>query len=252
MMPHLPAAMQKFLFDRSFDGLQPRHADLPAKPSVYAQADLDAAKEAAFNEGYAAGKQKHLAEIAVIATHIEHQLETLLQGAAQHRHEQQTETMDIALTIAQKLLPDYVSRNGLDEIQGLLTQAMHEMAQEPRLVVRIPDAMLDPLQQSLDHLINSQAFAGKIILLADDNLGAQDCRIEWSDGGIERNIGVIWQTIERLAGYTAPERLVEPPPAAEPVLEPPAAPPEAVTQTYDASDLQPAESANVPLEENPS
>lgn len=218
MMTQPSPQTQKFMFARSFEVAKSGQAESKPKAPTYSQADLDAAKAAAHQEGVAAGKlaanQEIAASIAAIMQNIDQHIETLLQGAEARRLEQQQETMDIALSIAQKLLPDFCARQGLEEIQGLLTQIMREMAQEPRLVVRVNDAMLDPLQQSLDELIARQAFTGKIILLADNEVAPQDCRIAWSDGGIERNAATIWQIVERLSGRNLP-MITEPPPQEE-------------------------------------
>ena len=37
-----------------------------------------------------------------------------------------------------------------------------------------------------------------MVLLSDDGLGISDCRIEWADGGAERNVERIWKDVEEL------------------------------------------------------
>ena len=41
-----------------------------------------------------------------------------------------------------------------------------------------------------------RGFAGKLILIAEDNLGPSDCRVEWADGGAERLYERLFAQIE--------------------------------------------------------
>ena len=52
-------------------------------------------------------------------------------------------------------------------------------------------------------------FEGKIVLLAQSDLQAGDVRVEWADGGAERDIGLLWREIDAIV-----ERAVGAAPAA--------------------------------------
>jgi flagellar assembly protein FliH len=198
---------QKFLFDRAFDVLAPARAEAVKVPT-YTQADLDAAKQSAFKEGFAQGaqaaNQEQTAQIAAIVVQIDGNIGKILREAEQHHASQQTELQDIAQAIARKLLPDFIARHGFSEIDALLAQVLKEMGREPRLVVRVHDQVLDPLQLALQDITERAAYAGKIVLLADSNLNLNDCKIEWADGGVERDINIIWQEIDRALGRGNP------------------------------------------------
>ncbi len=194
---------QKFMFDRTFDPLAPVETG-PAKVPTYTQADLDAARQSSFNEGFAQGEQaankEQTARIAVVVEKIDGMIGKLINEAAQQQQEQQSDIQELTLAITHKLLPDYIARHGLSEIETILMQVLKEMAREPRLVVRVHDQMLDPLQQVLQDLTARAAYAGKVVLLADDKLGPNDCKVEWADGGTERDINVIWHAIDQAIG----------------------------------------------------
>ncbi len=202
-----PPPTQKFMFDRTFDPLATAHAE-PAKPPVYAQADMDAAKQAAFKDGFTQGEQaankEQTARIAAIVEKIDGAVGKLLQNAAAQQQDQQADIQDIALAIARKLLPDFIARHGFSEIESVLALVLKEMVREPRLVVRVHDQVLDALQQALQDLTARAAYAGKVVLLADDKMTPNDCKIEWADGGVERDINVIWQEIDRAVGRSKP------------------------------------------------
>jgi len=68
---------------------------------------------------------------------------------------------------------------------------------EPRLVIRVADAMLDPVTTRLTALAEQQGHTAKLVFIADATLAPADCRIEWADGGAERDIARLWGDIDR-------------------------------------------------------
>ena len=61
-----------------------------------------------------------------------------------------------------------------------------------------PQTELPPLEGLDLPGLSSAGFRGKVVLLADDGLGASDCRLEWADGGAERKLERIWNEVEEL------------------------------------------------------
>ncbi len=66
------------------------------------------------------------------------------------------------------------------------------------MVIRIADALLDPLRERLDEVAAKAAFDGKVVLLADEALAPSDVRVEWADGGAERDTGRLWAEIDQV------------------------------------------------------
>jgi flagellar assembly protein FliH len=86
----------------------------------------------------------------------------------------------------------------------VLGQCLESLKQEPRLVAYVHSARLDALQERLTQLSASAGFEGRVVLIGDDAMGQSDCRVEWADGGVEREAGRIWRTIEdALTRYVA-------------------------------------------------
>jgi flagellar assembly protein FliH len=192
--------LRKYLFDRSFDQAG-RNDKAPDKLVTYNQEQLDKAREEAFREGQTAGEQvavkQQTARNTTILTQIERQLEKLIGEASALRQRDMSATLDVAMNIARKLLPDYVARQGTAEIEALVQQALSDLSREPRLVIRVAESQFDALNGQLETLTQQTAYAGKIVLLADAAMDTSDCKIEWADGGIERDTRVIWQEIDR-------------------------------------------------------
>jgi flagellar assembly protein FliH len=109
-----------------------------------------------------------------------------------------------------KVIPELARRNALNEIEQLVRECLQAIYDEPRVVVRGHDRVIAALQPRIDAMAASCGFHGKIVLFADDQLNETDCRVEWADGGAERNLDDMWRQIdaalERIAddGAAAP------------------------------------------------
>ncbi len=199
-MTMAPPPAQKFLFNRTFDGAALEGAKAKEATPTFSQAELEVATEAARQQGHAEGMaaatQSQAAQALAMATRIEQRIEQAFAQAAVAQRQDQTDLTEIVLAIARKLLPPFAAETALTTIQAMLTAACRDLGREPRLVVRVHDSMLDGLKKMLDGITQQQAYAGKIVLLADEALQPADCRIEWSDGGLEHDSAALWQQID--------------------------------------------------------
>lgn len=197
--------MAKFLFDNQFDvddngNLKP---DEKPKP-LYTEEDLAAARSEAQQLGFAAGKQQALAEIENLAANTLQQISEAI-GRIGAQHEKailavKQEAAQMAMVIAGKLAPAVLQRQPLDEIKSLITDCLELVQNEPRIVVRVNEALLEHLAEDIDQLAARSGFQGSVVLLGEADLIGSDCRVEWADGGAERNIEALFQKIETAVG----------------------------------------------------
>ena len=213
-------AVRKFLFDSlDFDAEEPTGPIIPAEPELpeptFSQAELDGVRAAAFAEGRAAGlteaRDGQQQSVAAMLARIAAQTETLVSAEAARSEQAQSESVRLAITILRKMLPGLARRHGLTEIEAMIGDCLADLADEPRVVVRVHDRMLDALKGRIEEVALERGFAGKLVLLADPSLMDTDCRVEWADGGAERDIGRLWQQIERLGQQAAAQQPVAPP-----------------------------------------
>jgi flagellar assembly protein FliH len=211
------AVAQKYLFDISFDGpstpsgapLPSRGPATPAEPS-FSRADLAAAETTARAEGHAAGRAEalaaHEAQLAAALTAIGEGLTALAAASEDMKSAGERQSLELCRAIIPKLFPSLVKSQGLAEIVALVARAMRELADEPRLVLRLPDALFAAAKPQLETLAASTSFAGKLVILGDEALAGADCRVEWADGGIERDLGRTWREVEAaiVRALTAP------------------------------------------------
>jgi flagellar assembly protein FliH len=195
------ASAMKFLFENSFDGAEP--ASAPAAPATirqYTEQDLLAARAEAFTEGEAAGRasaldsieqasQKALAEIGARLGDLGGQIAAI-------RGQTVGEAVKVVSAAIHKMVPELARRNALNEIERLIRECLQAIYDEPRVVVRAHDSVIAMLQGRIDAMAAGCGFNGKIVLFGDEQLSEADCRVEWADGGAERNLGEMWKQID--------------------------------------------------------
>ena len=191
-------ATQKYMFDNAFDATGPN-----ARPGArrYNETELEAACQAAFAKGREAGRaEAEAAREALVARSTA--------AAADHlkRFQVFTAELDQRMTswalqaahlMLKALFPDLLRRHSQAEIEALVVETLHENEQEPRVVLRLPGDMIEPMQPMVGELCKDAGFAGRLLLIEDDTIAAGDCRIEWAEGGVERQAQSIWKDIEQ-------------------------------------------------------
>ena len=230
------AVVRKFLFDNDFGGAPQSNvggnaggaqakgasAGVQAKggapvappappPPMFTEAEMQGACDVARRKGEESGVTRGRNEaIAAFDKQVATTLGTIAQQTAAIAKNIAAEaqaagkSVDLALAIVRKLHPALVERQGLAEIESVLSQCLESLKQEPRLVAYVHNARLDALQERLTQLSASSGFEGRVVLIGDDAMGESDCRVEWADGGVEREAGRIWRAVEEaLARYIA-------------------------------------------------
>ena len=215
----MAASPQKFLFDTSFD--QPQgpvavhFARKPAEPS-FSRAELETARAAAAAEA----RQVALAEAAAS---LEQRLADAVQGLAagvasllerdeEIRRAAETQAIELVRAVLGRALPELARANPLAEIEAMIAQCLREAFEEPRIVLRVPNDLFDPLRQRLAAIAQQSGFGGKFVILADDSLGPADCRLEWADGGAERDVHRLAHAVDAALARTLPAPKPEPSP----------------------------------------
>jgi flagellar assembly protein FliH len=187
----------KYTFDQAFDGGEKsRYDDKVSK----LQAEMEAAKQQAYQQGLSEGKQQALAEIEAAT------LNTLsgLSGTVQSLYDQHNQIeakmkhdmVQLAYTIASKLAPALIEREPLHELETLITECMQTVNNEPRLVLRVSEQLLDNMSTRMDDLKKMANFNGDVVVVAENSLGLQDCTLEWAEGGTTKRYGEIQKQIE--------------------------------------------------------
>ena len=210
----------KFLFDVPFDGSRPkveRNYAPKAPPPKFSAEEVDAARAAAFAEGEAAGRQaaygEHQQNLEVALRTIAQQLRAIAVGQEHARIAASAEATELAVAIARKLAGRLIERQPLDQVEALVLRCMDDMRDEPRLVIRAAEPVVQQLDAKIDQLVAQSGFGGKVALVPDETMALTDCRINWADGSAERRQTALEQEVDQaveryLAGLQA--QLAEP------------------------------------------
>ncbi len=204
-------AAKKFLFDTDFtragDGkaagsmiplaehaVKLAEAEAAAHQRGFAEAQADAAVEASRRMADALERiAARLAEANNALTAIESRLEC--------------EAVEVAVAVARKLAPALIAREPFAEISTLAGECFRQLVAAPHIAVRVNDALYAAAKEQLDDIVRARNFEGRLVVLAEPDIAVGDCRIEWADGGINRDSAAADAAIgEAVTGYVSARR----------------------------------------------
>lgn len=206
------SAAVKYLFERSFEPQRGASAkmqfDAFDDDQRFRAADLAAAREAAFAEGRMTGLAEAKAGVeAAAAAALEHlaaSMEALFADRDAAIEALRRDAAQVAVATAQRFAAAVLARFPGAEVEALLQQALPALEGQARIAVRLSPAALAALAPRLERIAEAAGFGGRIDLVADAARGDQDCTIEWTGGGVERDEGRIARAIDTaLANFTA-------------------------------------------------
>ena len=213
---------KRFVFDNYFD----TNEKGVTVARDFTVEDLDQARLEGFEEGKALGRGEAQAsinqQVADALANASRAFQALQQGMEGLKREVETDALRTVTMIVSKIVPYYANKHGLGEVEALVHDCLAAAYDEPRIVVRAHGSILGPLTDHLDQLTASSGFNGNVVALEDPSLSPGDCRVEWADGGAERETERVWESINSaLARFTgeAPHVLAEPNGAAVPAAD---------------------------------
>ncbi len=194
------AAPAKFLFDVDFsapDKTRERTAT-PAEISArVAQAEAQA-----YRNGFEAGQRESHAEsehrTAASFQQIGNSIAAIAAQFAEIEGRLQTEAVNIAVATARKLSGSLIEAEPLTEITELVSDCFKHLVSTPHLVIRINDGLYEQARDTFERMAKQSGFAGRLIVLAEPELAVGDCKIEWADGGVVREVAAIDAKITEL------------------------------------------------------
>lgn len=192
------ATAEKFNFNSVFElteDASARSGDV-RYTQVYSQEELDAARDEGIRAGAAQERTTSERLGAEALTAISERLPLIAQQQATALEAFAKEATALALAIARKVAPHLMCQQPAVEVEGMIADCLQQVLDEPRVVVRVSDTLLDGLKERIDEIATGCSFAGNIVLLADASLTGSNCTVEWADGGAERDTDAIWAQID--------------------------------------------------------
>jgi flagellar assembly protein FliH len=99
----------------------------------------------------------------------------------------ENEAIEVAVEVARKLAPTLIEREPFAEIAALTANCFQHLISKPHVVVRVNDACYAAAKDQLEEIARGRGFEGRLVVLAETDIGIGDCKVEWADGGVSRD-----------------------------------------------------------------
>jgi flagellar assembly protein FliH len=196
-------ASAKYMFDEDFaTGAKPTMTVVEAERR---RADAEAQ---AHRKGFAAGQtqaqgeadQRIATALGLIADGVS-RLDRALSGIEARL---ETEAVQVAVAVAGKLAPELIAREPFTEISSLATECFRHLVTTPHIMVRVGADIYETAKEKLEEAARARGFEGRLMVTPDTAMAPGDCRIEWADGGVNRDEAATLAAIDELvARYVA-------------------------------------------------
>lgn len=184
-------------------------------PPTFTEEDLQVVREAAYDEGHRTGldeaSETQQALLSTAMDKISAQMAEL--GAVQEEANDQNQRVAarVAMAVLKKVLPAACEQYAFDEVGRTVLECFAHVLDEPRIIVRVEPGLVDRVKEYLEPAALQNGFEGRVVVQADVRMVLGDCRVEWTDGGAERDqarlLGDIEAAVER--SLAPPERRPE-------------------------------------------
>jgi flagellar assembly protein FliH len=202
------SAPVKFLFEDDFAG-----QGGPGKRAVTAAAHevaLARAEAEGYRNGVAAAEAQIEGRAAAACERIAQAIAVMAHGLPMIEARLEAESVEVAVAVARKLVPELIAAEPLAEIAALATSCFHQLIAAPHVVVRVDEAIYQSAHKRLEQIAQLHSFQGRLVVLAEPGMALGDCRIEWADGGLARDFAATEAAIcEAVERYVAARRAAQ-------------------------------------------
>ena len=209
---------ERFLFDLSFDDADLAHSeqeieasgsqeaagliDIEADIPSFSEEQVDEARKLGFDEGLQAGLEKAKAEnetsLGETLTNIHSLLEILLKNQNIDSTNTYSDAVKIALAVTKKCFPHQNIKHGFNEIEFMVREVLKETFDEPRVLIYINPKITEFMTDQIKAMTKEMNFDGQVVVLEDKEIMLGDCKVNWSNGGAERNIESTMSKIDQI------------------------------------------------------
>jgi flagellar assembly protein FliH len=210
-MDQMPST-DKFSFFRSFDQPAPNdqeaaiEEEAPEEPEVIVPTFSEEEVENARAEGVAQGREEGIKEasetterlINETTQSIHAQLNDVFTRQTNANSEIFRDSINAAIAVVKKSFPQMTDVHGTDEIEKMVGKILTHILEEPRVVISVNEEIKEPLSVRMEDITKSAHFDGRVVIRGESDISQGDCKIEWSNGGAERNLEELWQQIDQV------------------------------------------------------
>jgi flagellar assembly protein FliH len=202
----------KYLFDEDFAS-----GEKPTITMVEHERRRADAESQAYRRGFEAAKQEALNEshhrIASALTLVAQAMERIGKELDEIEARFEAEAVEVAVAVASKLAPQLIAREPFVEIAALVSECFQHLINAPLVSVRVGDDIYEAAKDKLEEIARGRGFEGKIVVSAEPSLAPGDCRIEWAEGGLNRDLAATEAAVEDIVSRYVAARNVAARPA---------------------------------------
>jgi flagellar assembly protein FliH len=195
----------KFLFSNDFR--QP--AQTPRDTTALAEAEARG-----YMRGLADGQRQVEAEAQIRHAEAQSRMAAALERLAEaagailatvdgHCAETEALALSFATELGRKLAGQALAREPLTAIAETAAETFQHLRGVPHLVVRVSDALVEPVDQLVQSMARERGFDGRIVILGEPEIAPGDVRLEWADGGMVRDRKRIAAAVDHILGNTS-------------------------------------------------
>ena len=198
------------MFDRSFDVEEPAKKaaevaeEIEEEPEVVIPTFSEEQVETSRKEGLEQGKSEALKEAAMaienqiidLTKAIGAQLTELISSQSLVNNEIFRDAIKISRAITKKSFPSINAEHGVQEIEQLIRQILNQILEEPRVKIQVHPSLAEQVSKRLNEISTDTHFEGRVHIIADEAIEQGDCRIDWSNGGAERNLDNVMREVD--------------------------------------------------------
>lgn len=159
---------------------------------------VKAAEQDGYEKGFKSSQEGMDATVSRLMEEMNNKLMTLVANSSNLSCELEKQSMDLAKAIIKKLVPSLNDEHAVEIVNNFISENFNNFKNEAKLSFYIHPDIISYVQENIAKLANSHDFEGKISLHKDAKLGLADCRIEWENGGVERNTAEMSTKVEDL------------------------------------------------------
>lgn len=161
------------------------------QPAAYSQEELDAAvtqaEEKGYERGFRAADDSGRQSEEQLLTNVNAKLLALVSEVEHYKLQLEQDSLQFAAAVIRKILPSLEQERALAEVENFLSANFPSFRKEAILSFSFNPEMAAQGAGLLGKLADKNDFEGKISVHKDANLGISDVRVEWAEGGVERN-----------------------------------------------------------------
>lgn len=159
--------------------------------------------EIARQQGYEAGKEEGLAattetltkQINETLVKIDEKLIPAFQKQDSINHEISRAAHSLAIGVCKKMMPAMAKQNSFGEVEKVIEEVFSKALEVPSITIVVHADLVEAVEIRLCELAKEKEYKGRIHVKANKANEPSDCRVDWANGGIERNTNELWANI---------------------------------------------------------